>query len=81
MFNYDGQTYEDGDTVHDLGTFVCTEVKQDQTTGDKQVRGYMGKSADISKLPTYESLSTGSWAMCTDTGSVLFYEASTKTWA
>ena len=42
----DGQTYNPGDTLPDLGSLVCVEA-----TGNK--RSYEGKITDQSKLPTY----------------------------
>ena len=73
-FTYDGQSYKRGETVHDLGSFVCTEV----TAGN--VRSYTGLSTDISKLPTYEGLGAGSSAYCVDSGELYMYDKSTKTW-
>lgn len=70
---YDGHWYEPGDEIPDLGSFVATSV-------DGPIRGYEGLSADVSKLPTYNDLSTGSSAFCVDTGQLLKYEATTKTW-
>ena len=70
---YDGQTYKPGDTVHDLGTFVCTSSEDNR-------RSYEGLSADVSKLPKYDTLGTGSSALCLDTGDFYKYEATTKTW-
>lgn len=69
----DGQLYADGEPVHDLGSFECTGFE-----GNK--RKYEGLSADISKLPKYDNLETGSTAMCLDTGELLKYHAQTKTW-
>lgn len=77
---YDGQYYEQGQPRHDLGSFVCYNVKQEETTDTLYIRDYMGKSVDIPKLPTYESLATGSSAFCIDTGDVLFYDSKTKSW-
>lgn len=70
---YDGQFYRKGEEIWDLGSFVATEVKG-------KIRKYEGLSADIQKLPTYDDLMTGSNAFCVDTGQLLKYEATTKTW-
>lgn len=74
IFEYDGQTYSRGDTVHDLGSFTCTGVEPGN------VRSYQGLSKDVSKLPKYDGLGNGSSALCTDTGTFYFYDKSTKTW-
>lgn len=74
IFDYDGQTYAAGDTVHDLGSFKCVSVS------DRNVRSYQGLSSDVSKLPKYEGLGNGSSALCVDTGAFYFYNASDKTW-
>ena len=58
---------------NDLGSWVCTDVKFEQTYGKYQVRNYVGLSADVAKLPTYDDLSTGSKATCADTGDVYYY--------
>lgn len=80
MYEYDGQTYQDGQVKHDIGSFVCYETIQEETTNTLYLRNYMGKSIDIPKLPTYDSLATGSSALCIDTGDLLFYDATTKSW-
>lgn len=70
----DGHTYNDGDTVWDLGSFDCIGVE-----GNK--RHYSGLSADApAKLPKYDDLGTDSTAKCLDTGDFYFYHAPTKTW-
>lgn len=69
----DGQFYEDGATVHDLGSFECTG-----TDGNK--RFYTGFSADVDKLPKYDNLATDSTAKCIDNGDFYYYYAPTKTW-
>lgn len=69
----DGQHYNKGEEIWDLGSFECTDVE-----GNK--RSYMGLSIDISKLPKYPNLATGSFALCLDTGQNFFYHAPTKTW-
>lgn len=69
----DGQFYKQGDEIWDLGSFQCTDV-------DGQKRSYEGFSTDVSKLPKYENLATGSSALCYDTGDYYKYHAPTKTW-
>lgn len=69
----DGREYEAGQEVPDLGSIVCTS-----STG--KVRSYELLSADLSKLPKYDDLGTGSSAYCIDTGSYYKYESTTKTW-
>lgn len=64
----------------DLGSFVCIEVKMECTYGTKQIRNYVGLSADIGKLPTYDDLATGSMALCVDTSTKYYYESSSQTW-
>lgn len=70
---WDGQTYYSGDEIWDLGSFVATSVSG-------QIRNYEGLSSDVSKLPKYDNLSTGSSAFCVDTGDLYKYEKTTKTW-
>lgn len=70
---YDGQTYEVGQEIWDLGSFECTSV-------EGNMRSYQGLSADVAKLPKYDNLGTGSTAQCLDTGDFYSYHAPTKTW-
>lgn len=70
---YDGQTYQAGEEIHDLGSFECVEV-----IGKR--RSYIGLSADVDKLPKYNDLGTGSSAQCLDTGDFYYYHVPTKTW-
>lgn len=70
---HDGQVYHPGETPYDLGSFECIGV-------DGNRRSYMGLSADIGKLPKYDNLATGSFALCIDTGATYFYHAPSKTW-
>lgn len=70
---YDGQVYQKGDTLHDLGSFECVSV-------DGNKRSYAGFSADVGKLPKYDNLGTGSNAQCYDTGDFYYYHAQTKQW-
>lgn len=74
MIVVDGQIYEDGQPVHDLGSFECVGVE-----GVNQ-RSYEGFSADIDKLPTYDNLEAGSSALCLDNGDFYKYHAKSKTW-
>lgn len=67
----DGQLYEPGDEIWDLGSFVATSAK-----GRK--RNYEGLSKDIEKLPHY--VDTGSSAFCLDTGDFYKYLRSTDKW-
>lgn len=43
---YDGQTYQPGEEIPDLGSLVCVSVQNGK-------RCYEGKVVDQSKLPTY----------------------------
>lgn len=76
---FDGQIYNPGDSLPDLGSWVCTKVDKNGN-GEYNIRNYEGLSADVSKLPKYENLGTGSSAFCSDTGDFYKYEKSTKTW-
>ena len=77
---FDGQTYYPGDSLPDLGSWVCTDVTRNDN-GELNIRNYEGLSVDVSKLPKYETgLGTGSSALCLDTGDFYKYEQSTKTW-
>ncbi len=68
---HDGEIYESGQEVPDMGTLVCTSA-----TGN--VRAYEGLAKDVQRLPTY--VSTGSSFLASDTGDYYKFEASTKTW-
>lgn len=70
---YDGHFYQKGEEIPDLGSFVATSV-------NGQIRNYEGLSADVSKLPKYDDLETGSSAFCVNTGDLYKYEKTTKTW-
>ena len=74
----DGQTYNEGDTIHELGSLQCVEVRGNQ-------RDYQGLIKDKDKLPKYDDLGTGSCATLIDeTGTessiIGQYYAPTKTW-
>ncbi len=70
---YDGQQYEDGEVLPDLGSLIC--INQ---TGNK--REYRGLSADFDKLPKYKDLGTGSSCIFYDTGEYAEYFAYNQTW-
>ena len=77
---FDGQTYYPGDSLPDLGSWVCTDVTRNDN-GELNIRNYEGLSADVNKLPKYETgLGTGSSALCLDNGDFYKYEKTTKTW-
>lgn len=68
----DGQVYEEGQEVWDLGSFTCIDA-------DGNIRHYEGLSIDApAKLPHY--VETGSSALCLDTGDYWKYLKSTDTW-
>lgn len=67
----DGQFYQKGDEVWDLGSWVAVEIRS-------SVRHYKGLAADVPKLPRYAG--TGSTAECLDTGEVYKYEKTTGRW-
>ena len=68
---FDGQTYQIGEEIWDLGSFECIDV-------DGEIRQYVGLSIDVAKLPTY--VGTGSMALCADTTDIYMFHAPTKTW-
>lgn len=70
---FDGHWYNPGDEIPDLGSFVAMP-------GSDRVRNYEGLSVDVTKLPKYNDLETGSSAFCVDTGQLFKYEKTTKTW-
>ena len=65
---------------NDLGSWVCSGVKSDCTYGTLQIREYFGLSSDVSKLPVYDDLATGSNAYCVDSGDLYIFNAVSKTW-
>ena len=73
MIIYDGKSYETQNDIPDLGSWECVKVEGCR-------RDYCGFSADVSKLPHYSDLGTGSVAMCLDTGDLYVYHAPTGTW-
>lgn len=70
---YDGQTYNPGEEIPDLGSIRCIKAQ-----GNK--RDYVFMSKDLDKLPTYDTLASGSYALAADTSELFVYEESTKTW-
>ena len=77
---FDGQIYYPGDSLPDLGSWVCTSVDRNDN-GEFNISNFEGLSADVSKLPKYETgLGTGSSALCLDSGDLYKYEKSTDTW-
>lgn len=70
---YDGHTYKRGETIPELGSIECVKVE-----GNKRYYNFL--SADLDKLPTYDDLSSGSYALATDTSEIFVYEKSSKTW-
>ena len=74
IIEYDGQYYEEGQPLPDLGSWECVDGQ------DRNQRNYQGLSIDVDKLPTYDDLEAGSTAYCVDTGEYYIYHAKTKTW-
>lgn len=73
MIKFDGQLYESESQIPDIGSWECVEEKAGQ-------RQYWGLFADVSKLPKYDTLRTGSTALCLDTCDIYGYHSQTKTW-
>lgn len=74
----DGQTYQPGEEIWDLGSIQCTEVRGNQ-------RDYQGFLEDSQKLPKYDNLGTGSSVTLIDpigAESTIIgkYDAPTKHW-
>lgn len=75
----DGQVYEVGDEIWDLGLLECVDVR------DGNQRDYQGPISEKLKLPKYNNLGAGSTATLIDPAGVeptiiAKYQASTKTW-
>lgn len=70
----DGHVYESATDVPDLGSLVCVSA---DANGQ---RNYEGLAADVSKLPKYADLETGSSFFAVDSGAFYKYEKSTQTW-
>lgn len=73
MIFQDGIYYTSQSQVPDLGSIVAVNYKG-------MLREYEGLSADVDKLPKYDTLETGSSFFAIDTAEVYKYEATTKTW-
>ena len=70
----DGQTYQPGEEIWDLGSFECVG-----TDGNK--RFYSGLSVDApQKLPRYANLGTDSYAKCLDNGDFYYYHNQSREW-
>lgn len=67
----DGQIYEPGEEIWDLGSFTAVEAVGNQ-------RSYEGLSVDVDKLPHY--VDSGSSALCLDTGDFYKYHKPTDVW-
>lgn len=75
---FDGQTYQVGEEIPDLGSLECVEVRGNQ-------RDYQGHIQDKQKLPKYDDLGTGSSATLIDPNGientiVAKYDSNTKQW-
>lgn len=70
---YDGQNYEAGDELPDLGKWDCVGTEDNK-------RFYEGFSEDVDKLPKYDTLGTGSTALCYDTGDLYKFHSKTNQW-
>ena len=69
----DGQKYEDESLAPDLKSIACVDV-------DGNIREYRCLSADVSLLPKYDDLATGSSCLVQDTGEYYEYNAYSKQW-
>ena len=69
----DGIVYQKGDEIPDLGSWECVNAVGMQ-------RYYVGLSTDIDKLPKYDTLDSGSIAICYDTSEKYGYLAPEKEW-
>lgn len=67
----DGQTYEAGEQIWDLGSIECIDV-------DGGKRKYQGLSKDVGKLPPY--VDSGSSCVMLDTGDVYFFHGKSNSW-
>lgn len=67
----DGQVYQPGDEIPDMGSLVAIEVSGN-------IRSYNGLAKDVNKLPHY--VSSGSSCLMVDTGDYYKYLESTDTW-
>lgn len=69
----DGHTYTKGQEIPDLGSIACVDA-----VGN--IREYRCLSADVSLLPKYDDLATGSSCLVQDTGDYYEYNAYSKQW-
>lgn len=67
----DGQVYQPGEEVPDMGSIVCTSFSGN-------IRNYEGLQKDLGKLPVY--VETGSSCLMLDTGRFYKFEKTTKKW-
>lgn len=67
----DGQKYEPGSEVPDMGSIRCVEA-------NGNIRQYEGLSKDVGKLPHY--VETGSSCLMVDNGDYYKYEKTTDKW-
>ena len=67
----DGQIYEPGDDVPEMGSIFCVESKGN-------IRYYEGLESDFQKLPVYND--TGSACLMIDTGNYYKFEKKTNKW-
>lgn len=67
----DGQFYEVGQEVPDLGSIECVERRGN-------LRSYEGLSKDVDKLPHY--VASGSSCLMLDTGELYKYKKDTDEW-
>ena len=73
VFIQDGQVYQPGEEIPDLGSWKNTDPKS-----SSRIRNYEGLSKDFNKLPKY--VGTGSSAVCLDTGDIYKFCEDTKEW-
>lgn len=71
----DGQLYNAGDEIHDLGSWGCVSIKK---SPNGELRHYEGLATDLSKLPHY--VETGSSAYCYDTKKIYKFNKVTDQW-
>lgn len=70
-FVQDGQKYNAGEEVPDMGSIICVESKGN-------IRSYNALSSDANKLPKY--VETGSSCLMLDTGDFYKFERTTQKW-
>lgn len=68
----DGQHYEKGQEIWDLGSIVCVNI---EASG---IRHYQGLSSDVSKLPHYAP--SGSTCFMLDNSTLYRYHEMNDTW-